>query len=420
MKLLHRTAKAYFAISLLVLLISTPLFFFILNRLFIQEADETLRYRKEFVLDRLHLIQSEEEIGKWTRLEDDIDVKILPAGTLPQPDTLYDGVEGKDDYFRELVTQVDILGRPHLLRIRSSMLENKDLLQAILVAQVAILATLLLCVLAMNWWIAGRIWRPFYETLEKLKGYRLSRDSKLQLDATPILEFNQLNEVVMRMEGKIRQDFQNLKQFTENASHELQTPLAIIKSKLEVMVQDESLSEVQVASLQTLFEATGRLSRLNQGLLLLTRIENQQYTQNELLDFKKLTERTLYLFEDLIRDKDLEIENSLEPLELSMNLSLARILLNNLIGNAIRHNLTGGKVNIRLSSGTLSISNTGSAPGKPTEMLFQRFNKAQSGSDSLGLGLAIVREICDYYGFQISYDFRGEWHELVLSLTRTK
>jgi signal transduction histidine kinase len=410
MKLLNRTAIAYFVVSLLLLVVVTPIFYYVLNTLFVEEADETLIHRKEFVVSRLDQIKNAKEITDWTRFEDDIAVIPLPEGTLPRPDSLYDGIEHGNEHFRELVTQVTIYGKPHQLMIRNSMLEKGDLIRTIVVSQILLLGALLLCLLLINRWIAGKIWQPFYETLAKLKNYSLSRRVQPALGSTNIVEFSELNAVVNQMTHKIQDDFISLKQFTENASHEIQTPLAIIKSKLEVMIQDESLSAEQMLGLQTIYEATGRLSRLNQALLLLTKIENDQFAATERLNFKRFIEEALSLFDDFIQSKNLSVTAQLTDCWLNLNPSLVRVLLTNLIGNAIKHNTAGSELRVVLAERYFEISNPGAAPLQAPEAFFERFHKGSSHSDSLGLGLAIVQEICIYSGLGIHYAFEKGLH----------
>lgn len=410
MKLLNRTAGTYFSVSLLMLLVSTPIFYLVLHRLFVDEADETLLYRRAFVVARLGQITTNLEITNWTRFEDDIDVLPLPTGRPPLRDTIYDGVAGKDDYSRELVTQETIHGEPYRLIIRSSMLENDDLIRTIVVWQVLMLSALLLCLLLINRWIAGRIWQPFYDTLTRLRAYDIRQRNQPQFTATTVAEFRELNEVLNKMTATIREDFISLKQFTENASHEIQTPLAIIRSKLDVMIQEDGLTDEQLGSVQSIYEATSRLSKLNQALLLLTKIENDQFAASERLNLKVLTEETLVLFEDFIQSKQLGVQTQLTDGWVEMNPTLARMLLTNLLGNAIRHNHWQGTLHVRLAGSTLSVSNSGEAPAFAPELLFERFRKSNPQSDSLGLGLAIVREICLYSQLGIEYTFKNGTH----------
>lgn len=415
MKLLNRTAIAYFVVSLLLLAVATPIFYYVLNALFVEEADETLVNRKEFVVSRLDQIKNAKEIFDWTRFEDDIAVTALPEGTPARPDTLYNGKDAQGEHFRELSTHVTIYGKPHMLTIRNSMLGKGDLIQTIVVSQILLLGALLLCLLLINRWIAGKIWQPFYKTLAKLKAYSPGRPVQPVPANTSIVEFHELNQVVERMMGTIQDDFTRLKQFTENASHEIQTPLAIIRSELEVMIQDETLSAEQMMGLQTIYEATGRLSRLNQALLLLTKIENNQFAITERFNIRVLVEETLLLFEDFIQARALRVTTQLTDRWLDLNPSLARGLLTNLVGNAIKHNVEGGTLDIVLTERYLAIANPGATPTQPPEAFFERFNKGGTSSDSLGLGLAIVKEICVFSHLTLRYEVVRDQHTVTVS-----
>jgi len=131
----------------------------------------------------------------------------------------------------------------------------------------------------VNYIISRRLWLPFYETIKKINSYDIKNKTLITFPETNIAEFGKLNAVLSSMSQKIREDFFNLKEFTENASHEIQTPLAIIKSKIELLVQSENLSENQVELIQTIDQSVTRLSKLNSGLLLITKIENNQYAE---------------------------------------------------------------------------------------------------------------------------------------------
>ena len=416
MKLLDRTVLAYLVISVCILLIATPVFYFVLNRLFIRNVDETLTLRKQFILHKLPEITSEEQIRGWTYFEDDVEITLLAENQLVRDSVYYvshqDAATSEKEPFRALQTQVSINGKPHRLVIRVSLLENEDLIQTIVVSQAVLLVALLTGLLILNRRISLRIWQPFYETLESLKNYSLARNNRLAFRKTPVTEFTELNLAIDKMTEKIHSDYISLKQFTENASHETQTPLAIIKSKLEVMIQDEALSPEQMHSLQTIYAATGRLSRLNQGLLLLAKIENRQFSDTELLNLKTMIEEKLVLFEDMIKAKNLNVELHLLDKKIRMNRSLAWMLLTNLIGNAIKYNAVNGLLKIQLTDSQFTISNPGTPPKEQTRLFFERFRKATPGSESLGLGLAIVKEICDFEHFEIGYEYENSLHTL--------
>ena len=209
----------------------------------------------------------------------------------------------------------------------------------------------------------------------------------------------------------------NLKEFTDNASHELQTPLTVMQSKLENLFQDDTLTDKQSLVLSDLYQQTTRLSRLSQTLLLLSKIENQQYSNTQFLDFKTVIEQKLNQFEDLISDKNIIVQTKFSEIPpLSINPVLADILLSNLIGNAIRHNKEGGQINILLENQAFSIKNTGKKDlVLDKTKIFQRFFKDNAESHSFGLGLALVQQIADNQKWQTSYDFENGLHVFSIS-----
>jgi len=213
------------------------------------------------------------------------------------------------------------------------------------------------------------------------------------------------------MTKRVRNDYESLKNFTENASHEIQTPLAIIKSKLELLSQSENLDETQILVIGAINDAASRLSKLNQSLLLLTKIENRQFIESERLNLSFILSENLENFEELAETKNIKINRNIkENVPVEMNESLSGILISNLIINSIKHNQNNGFIDVKLDNNILKISNTGAKPGTKTEAFFQRFKKDLGSNDSLGLGLSIVKKICDNYGFTVQYDYKESLH----------
>ncbi|HVA97986.1 MAG TPA: HAMP domain-containing sensor histidine kinase, partial [Bacteroidia bacterium] len=294
--------------------------------------------------------------------------------------------------------------------ISKSLLETNDFVIDISAIVASIALFLLIALFFLNRWISKKIWAPFNNTLNELQNFDINTFKELYFGKTDIFEFNELNNAVKKMTAKIFSDYLNLKEFTENASHEIQTPLAIISAKLEMLIQSGSLSREQSDQIQGAYEATIRLSKLNQGLILLTRIENRQYPINEKVFFKKNIEDRLVILKDFIEKRTLSITfNAEKEVVLMMNPELASILINNLIGNAIKHNIDGGEIIIELSEKKLSVCNSGDVMTIDTERIFERFQKSKN-SDSMGLGLAIAKKIAELYQYKISYSYINAMH----------
>jgi len=249
----------------------------------------------------------------------------------------------------------------------------------------------------------------FYSTIRKLEDFEVNQTTTLSLDTAEIEEVKKLNEVFEKMSAQIRQDFISQKEYTENISHELQTPLAIISSKADELMQADNLSKEQMEQLALLLETTNRLSKINQALIFLTKIDNRFYTEGSTFSLNDLIKEKLSLFEDAIQDKNIKLElDLLDITHAYMNPYLAETLIINLIKNAIVHNEKGGVLRISLSNNTLSISNSGSPLSFNESDIFKRFTRSNENKKSLGIGLSIVQRICDLYTFNIAYSYADE------------
>lgn len=202
------------------------------------------------------------------------------------------------------------------------------------------------------------------------------------------------------------------KEFTENASHELQTPLAVFRSKLDLLLQQsDNITESQAAIIQDLYEITGRLSRLNRNLLLLAKMENKQFSKKEEVDVVEVIRQLLPYLESLAGNLTIKNNFELEEKEhlcIPANRSLLESLLNNLVVNAVRHNRPDGEIRITLSPDSLTVSNTSTEKALNAKLIFNRFYRPSEKTKGNGLGLAIVKAVCDYHGWKIAYHFDEE------------
>jgi signal transduction histidine kinase len=231
------------------------------------------------------------------------------------------------------------------------------------------------------------------------------------LQDSDVKEFADLNRVLRAMTERIKNDYLNLKEYTENASHEIQTPLAIINSKLELLLQSGEMNEKQYKALADAYEASIRLSKYNSTLILLAKIENKQFPESKMVSPELILNTLLENLDDLIRSKKLVVVKQITPdMTVQMNPYLAEMLIVNLVKNAVRHNVKGGKLLLEVGETFLQISNTGPDLPLDNNLLFKRFYKSSSSPESLGLGLAIVQKICSLYGFEVSYSFWDQMH----------
>jgi signal transduction histidine kinase len=330
------------------------------------------------------------------------------------------GFDAKDNRklpFRQLTHIVPVNGIAYLITIRRSQEQRTVLVANITRIMLIVFAALFIITLLVNWLISRTIWQPFRRSLQKIRDAELQKMEAVHFEETNIKEFNELNSSLNQMAGKIHTDYISIKEFTENAAHEMQTPLAVVQSKLELLLQDSNLKDEQVNSIIQASDALTRLSKLNQSLLLLTRIENNQFETTEKISLQAVTEKYLKLFDELIKDRNVSVETTFnEDWSITLHPLLADSLASNLIGNAVKYNYNGGRIIITVNSNKYEISNTSDLPAINQEEIFKRFNKSKSNSgNSNGLGLAIVKKICDTHGLSITYRGEDNYHTFIIT-----
>jgi signal transduction histidine kinase len=261
-------------------------------------------------------------------------------------------------------------------------------------------------ILILNNFLLKRIWRPFYHLLKQLKNFRLEKPSTFTIQKTKIDEFRLLNEAVQKLLQTNIDSYSSQKHFIENASHELQTPLAIGINKLEALAETNTLSEKQLHLLASALDNLERLTRLNRSLLLLSKIENKQFLEEQDIQLNELVKKISDDFSDQLTFSGLALTiDNVEESSITMNPDLALILFTNLVKNAIVHNHPGGYIRIEITRDSMRIENTGRDQALNQQKLFTRFNREQQSETSTGLGLAIVKAITDLYSYVISYSF---------------
>ena len=352
----------------------------------------------------------------------------LRVSRTPQPGGLheaayYDEAEQTMVPYRELSFPVVRGDTRYWVTLRKSQLETEDLLLVVLSVMLAVLAGLLLSLMALNRWLARRLWAPFQRTLAALRAYGLHGREALALPATAIDEFTELNQALTQMSARLAADYQRLKDFTENAAHETQTPLAIMQAQLEQLMQDDALRPKSAALVGELYGATRRLSRLHQALTLLSNIENEQFAQAGPVRLDQVVEDKVRHLHERATARSLTFSVVVNGVPvLQMHPGLADSLVSNLLQNAVKHSLPGGVIQVTLGADALVVANPGPTVTGDPARFFERFRKHNAASDSPGLGLSIVQQICRYYGFDLRYDFSpvGALHTLRIGFLPAK
>lgn len=416
MKLLTKTTL-YFLIAMVPLLGAAGIY------LFMQFGKE-LNHRMDAELigqevQWIRYLQTEADNGITFRLETPellIYPVNAPVAAYPTIQDVYDAKENNKIPYRQLSHVVPINGIPYQITIRQSQEQKSALEVNVTRIMLFVFAGLFVATLLFNWFISTRLWRPFRKSLEKIRNAELQKMEAIHFEKTEIEEFNELNASLNSMATKIYNDYVNMKEFTENAAHEMQTPLAVVQSKMELLLQDTNLHDNQVQSIIDASTALNRLSKLNQSLLLLAKIQNNQYESTETISLTDITKKYLKLFDELIKDKQVITETHFdEDWKFNLHPLLADSLVSNLLGNAVKYNYSGGRIIITINNNEFKISNTSGLPPIDAGWLFRRFNKSKNSPDtSNGLGLAIVKRICDTHHLSITYHAESGIHHFTI------
>jgi len=278
---------------------------------------------------------------------------------------------------------------------------------------VTILLTLVFFIL-VNRRVLSKIWRPFYRSLELIGSFKVDGRVEPVYPETAVEEFQLMNAHFKQAAENASRDYRNLREFSENASHELQTPLAIMRSNLDLLVQ-EGMTERQSDLMQGVYGAVRRMKRLQESLLLLTKIDNRQFTGVDDIRMDLAVSDKVHQLQELLHARSLHCKLELAEASIAANKELLDILLNNLFSNAIRHNVTDGEIHARLDQRSLRVSNTGTAEALDGSRIFRRFYKKSSHCDNNGLGLSIIKQICDTTAMKVQYAFVEGWHSFTIS-----
>lgn len=412
MKLIAKYNRVNIPITIVTLLITGIGFYFIIHYVLLHQIDKDLRIEQQEIIHHVHENNSLPEASNYKDQQIHFERTDNPFfKTKFSTEHYHNSKEHEVESFRKLQFLITVKGQNYIAIVKKSEQETEDIIQLILIITFSVIIFLLLILFVANRFLLAKIWKPFNHILEQLKQFNLSSKNKIIPQKTDIKEFAELNDAALLMSEKVSKDYESLKNFTENASHEIQTPLAIIKNKIELLLQSENLDKTQIDSIQILNDAASKLSRLNQSLLLLAKIENRQFESTEKVNFSKIIHECIENFEELASIKNISIQKNIsENIFIKINDSLAEILVSNIILNSIRHNFHNGKITIGLNEKWMEVSNTGNQPDENTGVFFERFKKSSSTTDSVGLGLAIVKTICDTYGFGVSYSYKEGIH----------
>jgi signal transduction histidine kinase len=274
---------------------------------------------------------------------------------------------------------------------------------------------LALVIVLFTTFLSGFLFQPFYRILSHIDHYKVGKGMNIPQVKTSSKEFQKLQFLFRNMVNRIEDDYRNLKEYTENMAHEIQTPLTIIRNKTERLIADEELMKKNADTVKMIYEETNHLSKLGNALNLLTKIENGEYNNTEVIKTKDLILKHVDAIDELLQLKSMTIETDLaDEHQIILDPFLFDILLKNLIRNAIRYGSNHGPIKITTTRDQLFITNYGDTLSVSPEKIFERFYSSSSTGQSLGLGLSLVKRICDLNQLNIDYDYKDGQHVFVI------
>jgi signal transduction histidine kinase len=304
----------------------------------------------------------------------------------------------------------DAAGNYYELTVTTPTFEKADLFEAVLGWIVVLYVALLVIVLTITMIIFRRGLQPLYDLLHWLDAYRPGGRPERVPNNTDVEEFRRLNVALQQAVDRSEELFERQSQFIGNASHELQTPLAIIGNRVEWLLDSTTITEEEAGELFKIKKTLSRAVRLNKTLLLLTKIDNGQFPESVEVDLVQMIRESAESYGDVYAEREVSVTQSLPAeFKVEMNESLAATLVTNLIKNAFVHSSNGSEVHISIAGRTLTISNVGEEP-LDKEHIFERFYQAARKEGSTGLGLALVAAICRYYNLRLEYFFADGKH----------
>lgn len=420
-KLLNKSLKSFTAYALVVLAASVPAYYYLVDSIWLKELDEhnvIIADRIEYELNNLGLTETEldQSVILWNKIQPGTNLQKTNKNQNLK-DSTYTvlrsnpySVQNDTDRFKGLSRVIEINGETYLLTVETNVEESEETVFALAVLTFLFFLILVLGFLILNKRLSEKLWGPFKKTLKRLREFNLNSETSIKFENSNIIEFQQLNEALKKLIEHSISVYKSQKEFTENASHELQTPLAIIKNKLDILLQREALTDRQYQIVEDINRTLTRASHINANLLLLAKIENHQFDTSETINLSIIVNDCIEQLKEHFSNKELSVRTTIEnDCTVSGNKILLEILINNLVFNSIRHNYQNGVIDVRLNQASIIICNSGKVP-LVKEQLFKRFKKTSGENLGSGLGLSIIEQICKRYDWTINYNFQNERH----------
>ena len=417
MKLLSYTYRKLALLLFLLMAVWGVLFYYAIIDEVVDETDDTLENYGEILMESaLHdpsILETEGSLMSFYKFTPISEEEGRHYRQVFYDATVYIELEDEDEPVRVMCTAFRMPdGQYYELKLMISILERDDMVEAMLWYLGALFLLFLICTSIGIQLVLKGVFRPLHRLLDWLHCIQPGKEVPPLDNPTKIREFRQLSDAALDMGNRSYKAYEEQKQFIENASHELQTPLAIVRGKVELLAESEGMTEQQMEQLDEIYATLGRAVKLNKSLLLLSRIENGQYTEMEDVSVDEILDELLPDLMDIYEHKQVRLIRKREEQHfiIRCNHSLAQILVSNLVKNSLLHNREEGELQVLTTPTSLVIKNTGDVP-LDGEKLFRRFYHGMDGKkDSTGLGLAIARSIALSSSLKLTYEWQDGMH----------
>ncbi|NOY50619.1 MAG: HAMP domain-containing histidine kinase [Chlorobi bacterium] len=399
MKFLTKINRRYLITLTSILIIISIAGYFILNIVLENELQEDISEQEYAIIREIKTSGNLPNI--YPNIESRRIAKNDLNGKAVKKIWLMDKAEGETEPFMEYSNSLEINHKYYLIIIRHSMVDKQDLILAIALPLIALLTIALIISYFTSRKLNKSVWKDFERNLYEIENFRLSNNMPLKLKSSNIEEFERLNGVINKMGEKLNKEYSSLKEFTENASHEIQTPISIALLNLEELLQS-GLNEQSMKQVVSAINSLKRLSSLNQSLILLTKIENKQFGQESEIDIGEIINSKKEELLPMLESKKIKVKlMAINRFKANIDPRLADILIGNLMLNAIKHNVSNGTIEIEIQADEFKICNSGNDNPFSNKDIFNRFTKNKA--ESFGLGLAIAKKICETNNLEIGY-----------------
>jgi signal transduction histidine kinase len=413
-KLLHKTQQVYIIYLIIIFLIIAPLFYFTTKKLYLEDTQETLKLNKDRFVKQILPDFKIKDIKTWNKYNPD-NLILINNSSLKKDSIFstffYNILENEYEPYCVLYSPIKIENKPYLYTAKINLVESEDLILNIAILFISLVILLMSGMLVITQRLSKSIWKPFYSLINQIENFEIDKYTLPEFAPTNIEEFNRLNKAIEILINRNIKIYNTQREFIDNAAHELQTPLAIFRSNIDLLIQSENLTTKQAQIITTINKNIDKLIKLNKNLLILSKIDRNTEIEVEQFNLNEILEKQISFFKEQANAKQVNFQYKCENnILVTANKNLTEILCSNLLLNALQHNIDNGIVSVEIKQNRLIVSNTSNQPEITNDRLFNRFAKSPQNKQGNGLGLAIVKKIIDQNNWKISYMHSENWH----------